>query len=79
MITHALDPHTHSCQSRCKRVHVYETEEMYRAGRAFGHVSDIPAPAQRGRLDLRSTFTGLTVDPIRVQQHCFIQTACYVA
>lgn len=48
MITHALDPHTHSCQSRCKRVHVYETEEMYRAGRAFGHVSDIPAPAQRG-------------------------------
>lgn len=56
MITHALDPHTHSCQSRCKRVHVYETEEMYRAGRAFGHISDIPAPAQRGRLDLRSTF-----------------------
>lgn len=47
MITHALDLHTHSCQSKCKRVHVYETEEMYRAGMAFGHVSDIPAPAQR--------------------------------
>lgn len=34
---------------------------MYQAD---GYVSDILALAQKGRLDLRSTFAGLTVDPI---------------
>lgn len=75
MITHALDLYTHSCQSRCKHVHIYETEEMYKAeGLLVASLISL-APAQRGRPDLRSTFTGLTVDLIRVQRHCSVKTA----